>query len=106
MCPSAVDQEKHDEQLSFVMRHLFIHLGPLTQDIAPGYAPYYFWNGAAQIGGMAVLMLVYVHQKNHLGLPIKEDVKEGLITYQNRCSWSADFGERHPGAQIRDKRLV
>ncbi|MBL4631966.1 MAG: phosphomethylpyrimidine synthase ThiC [Paraglaciecola sp.] len=82
----------------------FYTLGPLTTDIAPGYDHFTSGIGAAMIGWFGCAMLCYVTPKEHLGLPEKEDVKQGLITYKI-AAHAADLAKGHPGAQIRDNAL-
>jgi len=79
-------------------------LGPLTTDIAPGYDHFTSGIGAAMIGWFGCAMLCYVTPKEHLGLPNKEDVKQGLITYKI-AAHAADLAKGHPGAQIRDNAM-
>ncbi|NML62487.1 phosphomethylpyrimidine synthase ThiC [Massilia sp. RP-1-19] len=82
----------------------FYTLGPLTTDIAPGYDHITSGIGAAQIGWYGTAMLCYVTPKEHLGLPNKDDVKEGIITYKI-AAHAADLAKGHPGAQVRDNAL-
>ena len=82
----------------------FYTLGPLTTDIAPGYDHITSGIGAAMIGSFGCSMLCYVTPKEHLGLPNKEDVKEGVITYKI-AAHAADLAKGHPGAQVRDNAL-
>ena len=82
----------------------FYTLGPLTTDIAPGYDHITSGIGAAHIGWYGTAMLCYVTPKEHLGLPDKADVKEGIITYKI-AAHAADLAKGHPGAQIRDNAL-
>ena len=82
----------------------FYTLGPLTTDIAPGYDHITSGIGAAQIGWYGTAMLCYVTPKEHLGLPNKDDVREGIITYKI-AAHAADLAKGHPGAQIRDNAL-
>jgi phosphomethylpyrimidine synthase len=82
----------------------FYTLGPLTTDIAPGYDHITSGIGAAQIGWYGTAMLCYVTPKEHLGLPNKADVREGIITYKI-AAHAADLAKGHPGAQIRDNAL-
>lgn len=97
---------KHNmtEQLEHCHEAPFYTLGPLTQDIAPGYDHITSGIGAAQIGWYGCAMLCYVTPKEHLGLPNKDDVKQGLITYKI-AAHAADLAKGHPGAQIRDNAL-
>src|SRR5256885_208452 len=82
----------------------FYTLGPLTTDIAPGYDHITSGIGAAQIGWYGTAMLCYVTPKEHLGLPDKDDVKDGIVTYKI-AAHAADLAKGHPGAQIRDNAL-
>ncbi|WP_247664830.1 phosphomethylpyrimidine synthase ThiC [Pseudoalteromonas sp. MMG010] len=93
-----------DEQLTHCDEAPFYTLGPLTTDIAPGYDHITSGIGAAQIAWYGCAMLCYVTPKEHLGLPNKEDVKEGLITYKI-AAHAADLAKGHPGAQERDNAL-
>ncbi len=92
------------EQLEHCHEAPFYTLGPLTTDIAPGYDHFTSGIGAAQIAWYGCAMLCYVTPKEHLGLPNKEDVKEGLITYKI-AAHAADLAKGHPGAQERDNAL-
>ncbi|MFC5478007.1 phosphomethylpyrimidine synthase ThiC [Massilia suwonensis] len=91
-------------QLDGCMEAPFYTLGPLTTDIAPGYDHITSGIGAAHIGWFGTAMLCYVTPKEHLGLPDKADVKEGIITYKI-AAHAADLAKGHPGAQIRDNAL-
>ncbi|AWY00972.1 phosphomethylpyrimidine synthase ThiC [Marinomonas primoryensis] len=102
--PMQLIKENMTEQLELCHEAPFYTLGPLTQDIAPGYDHITSGIGAAQIGWYGCAMLCYVTPKEHLGLPNKEDVKEGLITYKI-AAHAADLAKGHPGAQIRDNAL-
>lgn len=82
----------------------FYTLGPLTTDIAPGYDHITSAIGAANIGWYGCAMLCYVTQKEHLGLPNKEDVREGIVTYKI-AAHAADLAKGHPGAQARDNAM-
>ena len=93
-----------DEQLKHCHEAPFYTLGPLTTDIAPGYDHITSGIGAAMIGWYGCAMLCYVTPKEHLGLPNKDDVKVGLITYK-LCAHAADLAKGHPGAQVRDNAL-
>lgn len=93
-----------DKQLAHCGEAPFYTLGPLTTDIAPGYDHITSGIGAANIGWYGCAMLCYVTPKEHLGLPNKEDVKEGLITYKI-AAHAGDLAKGHPGAQIRDNAL-
>ena len=94
-------KENMDRQLTECFEAPFYTLGPLTTDIAPGYDHITSGIGAAQIGWYGTAMLCYVTPKEHLGLPNKEDVKEGIITYKI-AAHAADLAKRHPDAQARD----
>ncbi|MFY8300702.1 phosphomethylpyrimidine synthase ThiC [Pseudoalteromonas sp. SS15] len=102
--PMHMIKENMDEQLEHCHEAPFYTLGPLTTDIAPGYDHITSGIGAAQIAWYGTAMLCYVTPKEHLGLPNKEDVKEGLITYKI-AAHAADLAKGHPGAQIRDNAL-
>lgn len=93
-----------DEQLEHCHEAPFYTLGPLTTDVAPGYDHITSGIGAAMIGWFGCAMLCYVTPKEHLGLPNKEDVKTGLITYK-LAAHAADLAKGHPSAQIRDNAL-
>ena len=93
-----------EEQLKHCYEAPFYTLGPLTTDIAPGYDHFTSGIGAAMIGWYGCAMLCYVTPKEHLGLPNKEDVKQGLITYKI-AAHAADLAKGHPGAQIRDNAM-
>ncbi len=93
-----------DKQLACCGEAPFYTLGPLTTDIAPGYDHITSGIGAAMIGWYGCAMLCYVTPKEHLGLPDKDDVKEGIITYKI-AAHAADLAKGHPGAQIRDNAL-
>ena len=82
----------------------FYTLGPLTTDIAPGYDHITSAVGAANIGSFGTSMLCYVTPKEHLGLPNRQDVKEGVITYKI-AAHAADLAKGHPGARVRDDAL-
>lgn len=97
-------QENMTEELEHCHEAPFYTLGPLTQDIAPGYDHFTSGIGAAQIGWYGCAMLCYVTPKEHLGLPNKEDVKDGLITYKI-AAHAADLAKGFPGAQVRDNAL-
>lgn len=92
------------EQLALCDEAPFYTLGPLTTDIAPGYDHFTSGIGAAMIGWFGCAMLCYVTPKEHLGLPNKQDVKQGLITYKI-AAHAADLAKGHPGAQIRDNAM-
>ncbi|MDQ0254711.1 phosphomethylpyrimidine synthase [Evansella vedderi] len=93
-----------EKQLEICKEAPFYTLGPLTTDIAPGYDHITSAIGAAQIGWYGTAMLCYVTPKEHLGLPNREDVREGVITYKI-AAHAADLAKGHPGAQIRDNAL-
>lgn len=93
-----------EKQLKECSEAPFYTLGPLTTDIAPGYDHLTSGIGAAMIGWFGCAMLCYVTPKEHLGLPNKEDVKEGVITYKI-AAHAADLAKGHPGAQARDNAL-
>src|ERR1700688_4524804 len=102
--PMHMIKENMDLQLEQCHEAPFYTLGPLTTDIAPGYDHITSGIGAAQIGWYGTAMLCYVTPKEHLGLPNKADVKEGIITYK-LAAHAADLAKGHPGAQIRDNAL-
>ncbi|MDF9400623.1 phosphomethylpyrimidine synthase ThiC [Vibrio sp. 1180_3] len=102
--PMHMIKENMDEQLKHCHEAPFYTLGPLTTDIAPGYDHITSGIGAAMIGWYGCAMLCYVTPKEHLGLPNKEDVKTGLITYK-LAAHAADLAKGHPGSQIRDNAL-
>ena len=102
--PMHLIKENMDLQLDWCKEAPFYTLGPLTTDIAPGYDHITSGIGAAQIGWYGTAMLCYVTPKEHLGLPNKADVKEGIITYK-LAAHAADLAKGHPGAQIRDNAL-
>jgi phosphomethylpyrimidine synthase len=93
-----------DKQLAVCGEAPFYTLGPLTTDIAPGYDHITSAIGAAMIGWFGTAMLCYVTPKEHLGLPNKEDVRVGVITYKI-AAHAADLAKGHPGAQLRDNAL-
>ncbi len=97
-------KENMDEQLRLCHEAPFYTLGPLTTDIAPGYDHITSAIGAAMIGWYGTAMLCYVTPKEHLGLPDKDDVKAGVITYKI-AAHAADLAKGHPGAQARDDAL-
>lgn len=97
-------KENMDEQLKWCKEAPFYTLGPLTTDIAPGYDHITSAIGAAIIGSHGTAMLCYVTPKEHLGLPDKEDVKQGMIAYKI-AAHAADLAKGHPGAQTRDDAL-
>ncbi len=93
-----------DKQLQECGEAPFYTLGPLTTDIAPGYDHITSAIGAAMIGWYGCAMLCYVTPKEHLGLPDKDDVKDGIMAYKI-AAHAADLAKGHPGAQIRDNAL-
>jgi phosphomethylpyrimidine synthase len=97
-------KENMDRELAVCHEAPFYTLGPLTTDIAPGYDHITSAIGAAMIGWYGTAMLCYVTPKEHLGLPNKQDVKDGVITYKI-AAHAADLGKGHPGAQERDNAL-
>lgn len=97
-------KENMDKQLEICREAPFYTLGPLTTDIAPGYDHITSAIGAAMIGWLGTAMLCYVTPKEHLGLPNKNDVREGVITYKI-AAHAADLAKGHPGAQDRDNAL-
>ncbi len=97
-------KENMDAELADCHEAPFYTLGPLTTDIGPGYDHITSAIGAAQIGWYGTSMLCYVTPKEHLGLPNKDDVREGIITYKI-AAHAADLAKGHPGAQIRDNAL-
>ena len=102
--PMHMIKENMDMQLKHCDEAPFYTLGPLTTDIAPGYDHITSGIGAAMIGWYGCAMLCYVTPKEHLGLPDKEDVRVGIVTYKI-AAHAADLGKGHPGAQIRDNAL-
>ena len=102
--PMHLVKENMDKQLEVCDEAPFYTLGPLTTDIAPGYDHITSGIGAAMIGWFGCAMLCYVTPKEHLGLPNKDDVKEGVITYK-LAAHAADLAKGHPGAQYRDNAL-
>ncbi len=102
--PMHLVKENMDKQLEVCGEAPFYTLGPLTTDIAPGYDHITSAIGAAMIGWFGTAMLCYVTPKEHLGLPNKQDVKEGVITYK-LAAHAADLAKGHPGAQVRDNAL-
>ncbi len=97
-------KENMDKQLEICHEAPFYTLGPLTTDIAPGYDHITSGIGAAMIGWYGTAMLCYVTPKEHLGLPNKDEVKEGVITYKI-AAHAADLAKGHPGAQDWDDAL-
>jgi len=102
--PMHMIKENMDLQLEHCDEAPFYTLGPLTTDIAPGYDHITSGIGAAMIGWYGCAMLCYVTPKEHLGLPEKEDVRTGIITYKI-AAHAADLAKGHPGSQIRDNAL-
>jgi phosphomethylpyrimidine synthase len=102
--PMHLIKENMDKELDWCGEAPFYTLGPLTTDIAPGYDHITSAIGAAQIAWYGTAMLCYVTPKEHLGLPDRNDVKEGIITYK-LAAHAADLAKGHPGAQIRDNAL-
>ncbi|WP_253207046.1 phosphomethylpyrimidine synthase ThiC [Verticiella alkaliphila] len=102
--PLHMIKENMDLQLEHCHEAPFYTLGPLTTDIAPGYDHITSGIGAANIGWYGTAMLCYVTPKEHLGLPNKKDVKDGIITYKI-AAHAADLAKGHPGAQVRDNAL-
>lgn len=97
-------KENMDKELEICMEAPFYTLGPLTTDIAPGYDHITSAIGAAMIASYGTAMLCYVTPKEHLGLPNKEDVRNGVVTYKI-AAHAADLAKGHPGAQLRDDAL-
>ncbi len=102
--PMQLIRENMDLQLKYCKEAPFYTLGPLTTDIAPGYDHITSAIGAAMIGWYGTAMLCYVTPKEHLGLPDKDDVKDGIMAYKI-AAHAADLAKGHPGAQIRDNAL-
>jgi len=102
--PMHLIKENMDKQIEACGEAPFYTLGPLTTDIAPGYDHITSGIGAAMIGWFGTAMLCYVTPKEHLGLPNKKDVKDGVITYK-LAAHAADLAKGHPGAQMRDDAL-
>ncbi|TXF13387.1 phosphomethylpyrimidine synthase ThiC [Pelomicrobium methylotrophicum] len=102
--PMQLIKENMDLELEYCFEAPFYTLGPLTTDIAPGYDHITSAIGAAMIGWYGTAMLCYVTPKEHLGLPNKKDVKDGIIAYKI-AAHAADLAKGHPGAQIRDNAL-
>ena len=102
--PMQLIKENMDKQLGLCAEAPFYTLGPLTTDIAPGYDHITSAIGAAQIGWYGTAMLCYVTPKEHLGLPNKQDVKDGIITYK-LAAHAADLAKGHSAAQLRDNAL-
>jgi len=102
--PMQLIKENMDLQLKYCREAPFYTLGPLTTDIAPGYDHITSAIGAAMIGWFGTAMLCYVTPKEHLGLPDKDDVKDGIMAYKI-AAHAADLAKGHPGAQVRDNAL-
>ncbi|MDP1763553.1 MAG: phosphomethylpyrimidine synthase ThiC [Sediminibacterium sp.] len=102
--PMHLIKENMEKQLEYCDEAPFYTLGPLTTDIAPGYDHITSAIGAAMIGWYGTAMLCYVTPKEHLGLPNRKDVKDGVITYKI-AAHAADLAKGHPGAQYRDNAL-
>jgi len=102
--PMHMIKENMEKQLEWCGEAPFYTLGPLTTDIAPGYDHITSGIGAAMIGWYGTAMLCYVTPKEHLGLPNKHDVREGVVTYK-LAAHAADLAKGHPGAQVRDNAL-
>jgi len=102
--PMQMIKENMDKELQDCFEAPFYTLGPLVTDIAPGYDHITSAIGAAQIGWYGTAMLCYVTPKEHLGLPNKADVREGIITYK-LAAHAADLAKGHPGAQLRDNAM-
>lgn len=102
--PMHMIKENMDKQLEWCHEAPFYTLGPLTTDIAPGYDHITSGIGAAMIGWFGTAMLCYVTPKEHLGLPNREDVREGVVTYKI-AAHAADLAKGHPGAQYRDNAI-
>ena len=102
--PMQLIKENMDKELNDCFEAPFYTLGPLTTDIAPGYDHITSAIGAAQIGWYGTAMLCYVTPKEHLGLPNKQDVRDGIIAYKI-AAHAADLAKGHPGAQMRDNAL-
>ncbi len=102
--PMHLIKENMDKQLEYCKGAPFYTLGPLVTDIAPGYDHITSAIGAAMIGWFGTAMLCYVTRKEHLALPNKDDVREGIITYK-LAAHAADIAKGHPGAKYRDLRM-
>ncbi len=103
--PMHLIKENMDKQLAVCHEAPFYTLGPLTTDIAPGYDHITSAIGAAMIGWFGTAMLCYVTPKEHLGLPNRKDVKDGVIAYKI-AAHAADLAKGHPGAQRLGRRAV
>ena len=102
--PMHMIKENMDKQLEWCHEAPFYTLGPLTTDVAPGYDHITSGIGAAMIGWYGTAMLCYVTPKEHLGLPNREDVREGVVTYKI-AAHAADLAKGHPGSQYRDNAI-
>jgi phosphomethylpyrimidine synthase len=102
--PMQLIKENMDKELAECFEAPFYTLGPLTTDIAPGYDHITSAIGAAQIGWYGTAMLCYVTPKEHLGLPDRDDVRDGIVAYRI-AAHAADLAKGHPGAQLRDNAL-
>ncbi|MHB8474119.1 MAG: phosphomethylpyrimidine synthase ThiC [Gammaproteobacteria bacterium] len=102
--PMQLIKENMEKELQECYEAPFYTLGPLTTDIAPGYDHITSGIGAAMIGWYGCAMLCYVTPKEHLGLPNKQDVRDGIVTYKI-AAHAADLAKGHPGAQVRDNAL-
>ena len=102
--PMHMIKENMDKQIEWCHEAPFYTLGPLTTDIAPGYDHITSGIGAAMIGWYGCAMLCYSNPKEHLGLPDREDVREGVVTYK-LAAHAADLAKGHPAAQYRDNAL-
>ena len=102
--PMHLIKENMDKQLEWCGEAPFYTLGPLTTDIAPGYDHITSGIGAAMIGWFGTAMLCYVTPKEHLGLPDRDDVKVGVVTYK-LAAHAADLAKGHPAAKVRDDAL-
>lgn len=102
--PMQLIRENMDKQLEYCYEAPFYTLGPLVTDIAPGYDHITSAIGGAMIGWYGTAMLCYVTEKEHLGLPDKEDVKRGVVTFK-LAAHAADLAKGHPGAQYRDNAM-
>jgi phosphomethylpyrimidine synthase len=102
--PMHMIKENMDKQLEWCGEAPFYTLGPLTTDVAPGYDHITSAIGAAMIGWYGTALLCYVTPKEHLGLPNKDDVREGVISYKI-AAHAADLAKGHPGAQVRDNAI-
>jgi phosphomethylpyrimidine synthase len=100
----AQDQGQYGQAARSLRRGPLLHLGPLTTDIAPGYDHITSAIGAAMIGWFGTAMLCYVTPKEHLGLPDRDDVKVGVVTYK-LAAHAADLAKGHPAAKMRDDAL-